>query len=308
MRPPCELVQREFLPAVRSRLAKRLSEEGQSQTEIADVMEITQAAVSKYLSQHSSTSIPEETLDSLVSVLAKGILSTPIRRDRLVKEVCSACMSLRIGSHVCVLHQERVPSLKQVRCQICSELLGGADVNLVGRATVLQDLMDAIGFIETISGFDRVIPQVRANLVACDEAANTVSEVAGFPGRILLIEGQARAHANPQFGASRHTARLLLWAKHRYRRVRACLCLSGGYRIVKAAKSVGFKITELAEASTDVEFIIRAMEEVKTRQRATPKYPAIHVPGGIGVEPILYLFGSSASDLGFQCGKIVDKT
>ncbi|UCE09541.1 MAG: hypothetical protein JSW61_11295 [Candidatus Thorarchaeota archaeon] len=306
MRPPCELVQREFLPVVRSKMARNLSENGLSQTEIANVMEITQAAVSKYLKQPISTDLPESAFDSLVSSLVREAASMPANSDSLVKELCSACMSLRIGSHICDLHQDRVPSLKEAGCQICPELLGGADVGLAGQAAVLRDMIDAIGFIESISGFEFVIPQVRANLVACDESADSISEVAGVPGRILLVDGKARAHANPQFGASRHTAQILLWAKDQYKNIRSCLCLSGQPPVVEAARTVGFEITELHTASKDVDSIIDAVDEIKARRRADTSNPAIHVPGGVGVEPILYLFGSSALDLGIQCGKIIE--
>ena len=51
MRPPCEIVQRDFLKAVRTFVARSLRDEGFSQTEIASKMDLTQAAVSKYLNQ-----------------------------------------------------------------------------------------------------------------------------------------------------------------------------------------------------------------------------------------------------------------
>lgn len=50
MRLPCERVVNEVLPAVRSLLAKDLQDKGYSQTEIADLLNLTQPAVSQYLS------------------------------------------------------------------------------------------------------------------------------------------------------------------------------------------------------------------------------------------------------------------
>lgn len=49
MRLPCERVVNEVLPAVRSLIAKDLQEKGYSQTEIAELLHITQPAVSQYL-------------------------------------------------------------------------------------------------------------------------------------------------------------------------------------------------------------------------------------------------------------------
>lgn len=50
MRLQCEAVVNEALPAVRSLIAKELQDKGYSQTEIADMMNVTQPAVSQYLS------------------------------------------------------------------------------------------------------------------------------------------------------------------------------------------------------------------------------------------------------------------
>lgn len=50
MRLPCEQVVNDILPAVRSLVAKDLRDKGYSQTEIADLLNLTQPAVSQYLS------------------------------------------------------------------------------------------------------------------------------------------------------------------------------------------------------------------------------------------------------------------
>lgn len=50
MRLPCERVVNDALPIVRSLLARDLKDKGYSQTEIADLLDVTQPAVSQYLS------------------------------------------------------------------------------------------------------------------------------------------------------------------------------------------------------------------------------------------------------------------
>lgn len=50
MRLFCETVVNEVLPAVRSIVARELADRGHTQTEIADMMGVTQPAVSQYLS------------------------------------------------------------------------------------------------------------------------------------------------------------------------------------------------------------------------------------------------------------------
>lgn len=50
MRLACETVVNDILPAVRSLMAKELHDKGYSQTEIAELLDLTQPAVSQYLS------------------------------------------------------------------------------------------------------------------------------------------------------------------------------------------------------------------------------------------------------------------
>lgn len=77
MRLFCETVVNEVLPAVRSIVARELAERGYTQTEIADMMGVTQPAVSQYLSttrgqrvqRIKAADVVDEALDELVAAL-----------------------------------------------------------------------------------------------------------------------------------------------------------------------------------------------------------------------------------------------
>ncbi len=306
MRPPCELVQREFLPSVRAQLARELSQRGLSQSEIARGMSITQAAVSKYLSQPEKRSTPIDEVSSLVRELAEMVLSSESSAADMIKAICSTCMLLRIGSHICESHKERFNELKETDCQICAELLGGTEPRFSGRARVIGEMAAAVRVIEQASGFDRIMPQVRANIVACDGTAKSIDDVAGVPGRITMVEGRARVLSGPRFGTSAHTAKLLLWAKRSWPRVRACLCVSGNENVVQAAESNGFKVLRLKSPAVDSKRISSAATRLVKAQKRVPRLPALHVPGGVGVEPILYLFGKDAISLANHCVDLIE--
>ena len=287
-------------------LAKNLAEDGLSQIQIAEALGITQAAVSKYLHQNEESHQLSPHVSSLTSSLAKAISSKSISSDLLVKEVCSTCMSLRIGSDICTLHRSAIPSLSEVNCQICTDLLGGSNPDLTSRAKVLEDLQSGLRIIQNSTVFAQLVPQVRANLVTCNGLADDVSDVAGVPGRITIIEGKARILVGPRFGASKHTASLLLEMKKSWSHVRACLCISGKSDVVKIAKAKKVRIIELTTSESDHNQIAAsAVQKLPTsRSRA---HIGIHVPGGVGVEPILYIFGSSAKELGELCEEIGQK-
>ena len=297
MRPPCELVQKEYLPNLRANLAKRLHESGQSQIEIARRMNITQAAVSKYLSQGSKKGSLQKDVAILAEKLTSMILSDTAQQDMMVKEICRTCMYLRIGSTICKMHRESVSALGDVKCQICTDLLAGEEREFTGRGVTLRDLQDALAQISNASQFARLIPQVRANLVACGTDSRTYMDVAGVPGRITLVNGRAVALTSPQFGASRHTANLLLWARSNWPPIQACLGISGTEEIVAAAEDSGFKMIRLSMPASNHEAISNAAQKFIKGLKKTLQFVAIHVPGGIGVEPILYLFGPSAMAL-----------
>ncbi|MFX1483192.1 MAG: thiamine-phosphate synthase family protein [Promethearchaeota archaeon] len=296
MRPPCEIVQRDFLRVLRASVAKSLSEEGLSQTDIAVKMNLTQAAVSKYLSEP----LPDSRLSGEISTLKDtltGMLKAGESSDALIREICSTCMQSRISSTMCEMHQTKVPSLKAAHCQVCSELLGGRDDNLAERAKVISDMQDGLRIIERSNTFYKIVPQVRANLVVCNNAAKTVNDVAGVPGRITIVDGQARALISPQYGASKHTAEILLHIRKTWKRIHSCLCVSGKDEVVHSARKVGFKIVSIPTPENATSGIIMSFDSIKSMSGPRTSFPAIHVPGGIGVEPILYLFGPSAIEL-----------
>jgi len=131
MKPPCEVVQRDFLRNVRASVARALKEEGFSQTEIATKMDLTQAAVSKYLSQPLTKTKLSDEINQLTHTLTDMMKTSETKTNLIVKEICSVCMRSRLGSTLCEIHQDKVPSLKAVNCQICSQLLGGSDDDAV---------------------------------------------------------------------------------------------------------------------------------------------------------------------------------
>jgi predicted fused transcriptional regulator/phosphomethylpyrimidine kinase/predicted transcriptional regulator len=269
-------------------------------------MDMTQAAVSKYLSQPLTKTKLAGELARLTPILTEMMKTGDSGADQIVREICSVCMRSRIGSTLCEMHQDKVPSLKSVNCQICSQLLGGSDDDLTERASVIGDILEALRIIEQSESFVTIVPQVRANFVACNDQADTVKDVAGVPGRITIIDGRARALISPQFGASQHTAELLLHAKNTWSRIRACLCVSGRQDVVKIARKTGFQVLLMKEPESTASKIVKSLKSTNQIPGSRTLYPAIHIPGGFGVEPILYLFGPSAKKLSERSLRLSD--
>src|SRR5512136_1320188 len=101
-----------ILPALRGAIAKELIEEhGLRKTEVADMMEVTPAAVTQYLNgsrgdagsgviERSSMAI------SLVSEIASDLAEGQTPPDMLLTKMCRACYALRTEGLMCELHRE----------------------------------------------------------------------------------------------------------------------------------------------------------------------------------------------------------
>lgn len=96
MRLPCERVVNEVLPAVRSLIAKDLQDKGYSQTEIADLLHITQPAVSQYLSASRGKNVAYIEEDAEASRRLEDLIDAITDRQseeelsRMLHDVCVA--------------------------------------------------------------------------------------------------------------------------------------------------------------------------------------------------------------------------
>ncbi len=94
IRLDCEIISQDFLPVLRAVLAKELSADGMSQKEVADVLGISQPAVSQYLRDlrgarnHFSS---DEELFSRVKNMCRKIKTNEIGGTELKKEMYAVC-------------------------------------------------------------------------------------------------------------------------------------------------------------------------------------------------------------------------
>jgi len=78
---------------------------------------------------------------------------------------------------------------------------------------IITQIKEIYNFISNKKKFVTLIPEVRTNISGALDTAQKVEEVAGFDGRITVVNGFPKACGDIKFGASNHTARLVLTAK-----------------------------------------------------------------------------------------------
>jgi len=101
MRPPCEIVARDILPAIRSLVAKELIERyGLTQMAAAKKLGLSQAAISYYMDTKRGGRLLSqmETTPAIikgVDELAEGIAKDSLSEEDVALKFCQLCESLR---------------------------------------------------------------------------------------------------------------------------------------------------------------------------------------------------------------------
>ncbi|MBA7504208.1 hypothetical protein ES706_02835 [subsurface metagenome] len=123
MRPPCEVVVKEVLPAIRAMLVKELVERHRlSQVEVARKLGITQPAVSQYLRMLRGAgrgSALFKNIKKHVRELADDIARGKLKRKQIIERYCMICRSMGQREIICLLHMRAAPYLKREGCKIC---------------------------------------------------------------------------------------------------------------------------------------------------------------------------------------------
>jgi predicted fused transcriptional regulator/phosphomethylpyrimidine kinase/predicted transcriptional regulator len=282
-----EIVVEEFLPTFRSMLAAELRDRGLTQSEVADALGISQSAVSKYA--HGDVARRDEFTDDervreLVARIGEGLTDGEMRPVQALVETEVLIRRLENGDILATLHEESVPEL--------SEYGGGFNIHdpeseLRTTERVLASLRRGLRRLENTSGFATLIPNVGSNLVACTPDAADVDDVAGVPGRIFDVKGQATVPGDPEFGVSEHVASVLLAARRAGNDARAALNVRYDPDIVEQLEHEGY---ETAEFDGEVD----ADEAVTAALADTPDADVLYQTGGYGVEPIVYVLGPDA--------------
>jgi len=120
MKPPCEVIAMEILPAARAYVANKLAERGLSQTKTAELMGLTQPAVSQYRRHMRGFNIGMfekdaevlKMMNALVEKVARGV---PITEQTLFfRDVCRVVLSKGMA---CGLHKKNDRTLDD--CKLC---------------------------------------------------------------------------------------------------------------------------------------------------------------------------------------------
>jgi predicted fused transcriptional regulator/phosphomethylpyrimidine kinase/predicted transcriptional regulator len=265
MYPPCLVVMEKILPELRIRVAHHLREKGYSQTRIAAFLHVSQAMISKYLSQD----VPElhEAVDEVAEELAQMMIEEKDRRE-ITLYLCQNCFRWREGGRICDLHAFS-------ECTVCTDLRNPRIMS--EKQQVIHKIKEALVILQSDPSVMEVMPEVRMNVAMALENASTPMDVAAVPGRLIPVHGIVTAVSNPEFGASHHLASILIRCGKK-----AVVNIRYSTVIKEAIKHTALTLSPSSDNPEDV-----LVDE-----------------GGFGIEPCAYVFGDDAVEAALRVRKI----
>ena len=97
MKPPCEIVVWYVIPAIRSELAKELLNLGMKQKDVSELMDITQPAVSQYITDKRGSGIKlDDDVRAMVQTFANELSEGTATKADLIPRTCKICHNVRI--------------------------------------------------------------------------------------------------------------------------------------------------------------------------------------------------------------------
>ncbi len=295
-----------FLTAYRRGLIKRLSDAGWTQQKIAESLNITQAAVSEHMKRDhrkygddAFNRIVQQTIDASLPKLERDV----VRVSEVMDDVCTACKTARMpGDKFCTMHMAEISSLATESCKICSKYV---DPALLKRGSdeleVVKELLDGYETIRYNRKYIDLIPEVQSNLVCGfkNERKNEVHDYAGFPGRIIKTEGEARVIDSPAFGGSKHISRVVSSVRNQRPEIRAATCITFNPAVRAALGKTGHSSIMLDNERDDD--VLRAA----ITKNAGNSMDALVFEGSVGMEPLTYVLGTSVGDVIAKLVKIL---
>jgi hypothetical protein len=123
MSMPCEVAVKSVVPAIRANLAKKLVQTHKlKQSDIANLLGITQTAVSKYTRHVRGRVVKIEKVEDvqrMITETAEMLAKGEISRRQLIVRFCKICKLVRQKGLMCELCKRSNPSIDIYQCLIC---------------------------------------------------------------------------------------------------------------------------------------------------------------------------------------------
>ena len=289
LRLPSEIVVERFLPTARSMIAAELQAHGLTQQEIAAHLGVSQAAVSKYAGGQVATEerfAEDPRMVETTERIAAGLAQDDLSEYEALGALLDLVRAFEDRGPICELHEEEMPGLAGLGCDLC---IRGPDAAIQAERAALSAVRKAARTLAGTPGMAAFVPNVGTNVGSAVPDPVDATDVAAIPGRIYAVRDRVEVPANPEFGASRHVAELVLAANDVDSSIRGALNVATDDRVLAAARDRGVDPLEF-----DAEYDDRR-GRLEARFDAAERVPRVAFHrGAFGIEPVTYVFGETA--------------
>jgi len=120
---PCEVAVKSVIPAIRSAIARELTQSyGLKQEEVAQLLGVTQTAVSKYTRHCRGAVLEVREVDDAQPVLKETVWSLAngeMDKYELAEKLCLVCKIIRKRGLMCKLCELSDPTIDSSKCIVC---------------------------------------------------------------------------------------------------------------------------------------------------------------------------------------------
>ncbi len=283
-----------ILPYIRALVAWSLNSRGLSQRQIAKVLYVSQALISKYLSKTpqyyvgklKGLGFDEDEVSNVVEVVANYTVGR--RLDDATSYLTIFMLSKLRDGRLCRAHKILVRGLSN--CNICYYLTPGV------RDEVVQRVKYVLENLEIMQNMQALVPEVGMNIVEARYNAKSVSEVVGIPGRIVKVFNTVKAVSEPTYGSSRFMASVLLEVMKYFPNIRSAVNIKYSKETEDILRKLKLNVVSIGSyknrsVETVVTLISNKLKKIKT-------YPdAIIDLGPPGFEHLIYVFAEDSIKL-----------
>jgi hydroxymethylpyrimidine kinase/phosphomethylpyrimidine kinase len=165
----------------------------------------------------------------------------------------------------------------------------------MARYEVIQVLKNAVYLLKQ-SALAALIPEVQSNLGYALPYARSVHDIAAIPGRIIALKDTITTVSDPEFGASRHIAQVILTVMRRHPDMRSAMNIRFDKSLIKRCKSLKMRVRSFdrRHEPRDVKereglSLAWGVESILKREKAVPDI--IFDGGELGKEPMIRVIG-----------------
>ena len=123
---PCEVAVKSVVPAVKALMAQQLVEEyGMNQEQVAEILGISQSAVSKYFRKVRGHVIEVDKVQEtrpLIASMVIMVVNGESQRAEFLQLFCETCGTIRRTGMVCRFCKKSDPKIKIEECGFCTDL------------------------------------------------------------------------------------------------------------------------------------------------------------------------------------------